>query len=556
MPIKEKDIKSVPRKESERALIIRESGKLLPELSKEGRFTREKLEKAAGKLLARLGLKKEYLAFAMIALNNAFWKDGFSSIPGKRRLLLLPKCLRDQKNCRGAFDSEGTLLCAECGSCSLAEIKKEAKARGYDFMIAEGSPAVINKILNNKVDAIYGVACMDSLEKIFPKANSLGVPNIALSLFSGGCINTSLDMKEFLKWLRLNGDGAPSGGTATLLPLAREAYSLFEEPVFSRLAPPSFFRAKGRKDARRLAGEWIKRDGKRLRTVFTLAAYAAAKHGDRALAGDKPAAGMPDAVKRTALAVEILHKASLVHDDIEDNDAGRYGAKTLNAEFGTPIALNAGDYLVGLGYKLISSGKAELGAGTCADLLDRIAETHLKMADGQGRELLLRDENRAALKLGEALDIYRLKTSSAFEIALYCGFRAAGNISAGDFALAGKFSEYAGIAFQIFDDIKDWNGSKRKRVNIGVLLKNPGILKALACKAGRGKKLERIINSNRSAAGKKFAVKEFYGAAGILDKAEKLAKLYRRKADLTAGRLSNKAAGTALLLLSKLAFGD
>ena len=555
MPEKEIDIKAVPEKQVERDLIALEAGKLRSKLIKSSRFTGKQLEEAAKKLLLKLGLKENYLGFAMIAINNNFWKAKYSAVPGKRRLLLLPKCLRDAKKCRGKFDSEGTLLCAECGACNLSAIKKEAKKLGYDFMIAEGSPAVINKILNNKVDAICGVACMDSLEKVFPKANRLGVPNIAVSLFKGGCINTSLDMKEFMAWLRAADEGEAAEGTSTLLPLARTAYAMFENKTFEKLIPDNLIKTGGKKSVKRLAGEWIKRDGKRLRTIFTLAAYASAKYGKKALEYGKPAVDIPAGVKKTALAVEILHKASLVHDDIEDNDTSRYGEKTLNAEYGTPIALNTGDYLVGLGYKLISSGKKELGAEACADILDKISETYLKMADGQGRELVMRGNNSPA-GMPEALDIYRLKTSSAFEIALYCGLRAAGNVSAKDISLSGKYGKYAGIAFQIFDDIKDWDGSKRRSANMQALLNNPGVIRAIARGAGLQKKLNKISDSSLNPAGKIIALKKLYESAEIIRKAKNLAETYRKKADKTAGRFSNKAVGAALLLLSKLTFKD
>ena len=55
-------------------------------------------------------------------------------------------------------------------------------------------------------------------------------------------------------------------------------------------------------------------------------------------------AQIPDAVKRMALAIEIFHKASLVHDDIEDDDAVRYGRPTLHQKYGLATAINVGDY--------------------------------------------------------------------------------------------------------------------------------------------------------------------------------------------------------------------
>ena len=61
-----------------------------------------------------------------------------------------------------------------------------------------------------------------------------------------------------------------------------------------------------------------------------------------------------------ALAIEALHKASLVHDDIEDDDEFRYGRPTLHRVHGVAQAVNVGDFLIGLGYRLIAG---EMGTG-------------------------------------------------------------------------------------------------------------------------------------------------------------------------------------------------
>ena len=69
--------------------------------------------------------------------------------------------------------------------------------------------------------------------------------------------------------------------------------------------------------------------------------------------------GLPEDVRKLAVAVECFHKASLIHDDIEDNDAIRYGEKTLHEEHGLAVALNVGDLLIGEGYRLIGALECE-----------------------------------------------------------------------------------------------------------------------------------------------------------------------------------------------------
>ena len=65
-------------------------------------------------------------------------------------------------------------------------------------------------------------------------------------------------------------------------------------------------------------------------------------------------------LKKLAVAVECFHKASLIHDDIEDGDDLRYGTKTLHVEYGVPVALNVGDFLLGEGYRLITELDVDL----------------------------------------------------------------------------------------------------------------------------------------------------------------------------------------------------
>src|SRR4029077_3595228 len=187
-----------------------------------------------------------------------------------------------------------------------------------------------------------------------------------------------------------------------------------------------------------------------------------------------------DAIKRTAMSIETFHKASLVHDDIEDDDEFRYGEPTLHRKYGTATAINVGDYLIGLGYRLISRDAATVGADAAADILDRLADAHMKLAEGQGAELLWRDSLDKRLTPLDALKIYALKTSPAFEAAIYSGLRLAGPEH--DAAWVGQFSRHLGVAFQILNDLGDWQGDNHSKLLAGgdVLGGRPTVLWALA----------------------------------------------------------------------------
>ena len=84
-------------------------------------------------------------------------------------------------------------------------------------------------------------------------------------------------------------------------------------------------------------------DGKRIRPLLVAIAYEAfCKEPDTGV------------FKHLAMSVECFHKASLIHDDIEDGDELRYGKETLHKKYGIPVAINTGDLLIGEGYRLIS----------------------------------------------------------------------------------------------------------------------------------------------------------------------------------------------------------
>ncbi|NDB05852.1 MAG: polyprenyl synthetase, partial [Acidimicrobiia bacterium] len=111
-----------------------------------------------------------------------------------------------------------------------------------------------------------------------------------------------------------------------------------------------------------------------MRPFICLAAYDAAL-ADRIASGRQGPAADRASARTAAVSIEIFHKASLVHDDIEDDDAMRYGRPTMHRVHGIPSAINAGDYLLGLGYRLIAGlGAACQDRDIVVDLLQRIGK--------------------------------------------------------------------------------------------------------------------------------------------------------------------------------------
>ena len=160
---------------------------------------------------------------------------------------------------------------------------------------------------------------------------------------------------------------------------------------------------------------------------------------------------IPQTVRQAAIAVECFHKASLIHDDIEDGDEKRYDRKTLHVQYGVPVALNVGDYLIGLGYELLAN--LDCSDAQKAKILRVASEGHRRLCRGQGAEL----ESMAAEKIlrEEKCSIFlHKKTSPAFAVALKIGAILADADTALLKAL-GTYSETLGIAYQIRDDLHD-----------------------------------------------------------------------------------------------------
>jgi geranylgeranyl pyrophosphate synthase len=340
---------------------------------------------------------------------------------------------------------------------------------------------------------------LNVLEKAIDKILLAGIPCMAVPLLSSDCRNTSVDESWVMDMIQ-NVATAPANGTQTrsYVHLLRAANDMFQTDEFDRLV----IRQRGSKpiptDAadgsgalggndpiaatEALAFDFVRRGGKYSRPFITLAAYDAMSGGHGTTnAGPDHVSRFPDAVRRAAVSIEMFHKASLVHDDIEDDDGYRYGQPTMHRRFGLPTAINVGDYMIGLGYRLVSRETAQLGADCAADIMDCLANAHIRLAEGQGAELLWRDASDRRLTPLDALKIYALKTAPAFEAALYTGVRAAGDATAYVEPIR-QFARNLGVAFQILNDLNDWQGDHHNKLEAGgdALGGRPTVLFALA----------------------------------------------------------------------------
>lgn len=395
----------------------------------------DELRGAAADLVRSAEIDPRYSDFAAVLLSNEVWKDHFAGVPYDRRLLLLPKCLRSFDRCPAPIDEYG-LLCQHCGLCPIRDLQEEAESLGYAVLVAEGSDLVTSIIQTGKISAMLGVSCLSVLERAFPYMEAGSIPGIAIPLLHDGCRDTTVDLDWVLDAIHLT--GADRTVRLDLDALRSEVHSWFKPEMLAGLLGRT-----ADSETERIAWDWLARDGKRWRPFLSVCAWKALQ--------EDPRAAIPDSLKRIAIAIECFHKASLIHDDIEDGDDERYGEKALHVEYGLPVALNCGDLLVGEGYRLVAACGA--GAEAVAAMLRVASRGHRTLCLGQGAELCWM-RNPQPMNPAEVLHIFRQKTVPAFEVALQMGAALAG---AGEDVLSAlaAFSDALGVAYQIRDDLED-----------------------------------------------------------------------------------------------------
>jgi geranylgeranyl diphosphate synthase type II len=198
-----------------------------------------------------------------------------------------------------------------------------------------------------------------------------------------------------------------------------------------------------------LVADYPARGGKAIRPALCLASTAAF--------GGELEEALPSAV-----ALELLHNAFLVHDDIEDASLLRRGRPTLHAEHGVPLAINAGDALVVLAGGALRENRRRLGSR----LASRIGEEFELMArrtiEGQARELGWRRDGICDLRPEDYLDLIMHKTCWYTTIHPLRVGALIGSMGRCDLDPQVRFGFYLGAAFQIRDDLLNLLGEEAK----------------------------------------------------------------------------------------------
>ncbi len=255
----------------------------------------------------------------------------------------------------------------------------------------------------------------------------------------------------------------------------------------------------------------VKRKGKQIRPMFV---FLTAK-----LCG-----GVTDSTFRGAALIELLHTATLVHDDVVDDSNYRRGFFSINALWKNKIAVLVGDYLLSRGL-LLAVDHGEFNQ------LQLVSNAVREMSEG---ELLQMDKAR---KLDITEDVYfeiiRAKTASL--IASCCAVGAASANQPTDIVDKAKlFGEKVGIAFQIKDDLFDY-GTDEIGKPLGIDIKEKKMTLPLIYALNNASWLDKrriiYIVKNQSDKSKKVAeVIDFVRKSGGIEYTTKVMKAYRDEA--------------------------
>ena len=190
-----------------------------------------------------------------------------------------------------------------------------------------------------------------------------------------------------------------------------------------------------------------------------------------ALIGMEAAGGSTGAAVQIAVAFELLHTASLIHDDIMDSARVRRGRECVHRVFGTPMAITAGDALIFEAYRHVLLLGEEHPTYVVKRILEIFTECAARACRGQAHDVTFPS---ASATMREYLTMVRAKTGSMIEAPL----ASVAILADAPPSWYDHFREYGrclGIAFQLVDDVIEYLGSEDKsRKTLGHDLPNGG----------------------------------------------------------------------------------
>ena len=245
-----------------------------------------------------------------------------------------------------------------------------------------------------------------------------------------------------------------------------------------------------------------------------------------------------------AAMIELLHTASLIHDDVVDESFERRGFFSINALWKSKIAVLVGDYLLAKGLLLSVTNKEY-------ELLEIVSEAVREMSEGE--LLQIQKSRKLNISMDDYFEIIRKKTAALIAACTASGAKSAG-ASEEKVKLMHEFGELAGIAFQIKDDLFDYerngkfgkptaNDIKEKKMTL------PLIYSLEICPTNDRKRIISIIKHHNRNSDKVDEVIDFVKNFGGLDFAEKKMQEYKEMAYKKLNSIADSESKQSLISL-------
>lgn len=226
-----------------------------------------------------------------------------------------------------------------------------------------------------------------------------------------------------------------------------------------------------------------------------------------------------------ALAIELLHNFTLVHDDIMDNDSLRRGKETVHVKWDLATGILAGDGIIGLAYKTLMKDKFD----RFTDIMEIFTDGVVEVCEGQGFDKEF--ETRNDVTYDEYINMIYKKTAALLVLSCKMGACCA-NVSDELINLTGEYGKSLGIAFQIQDDYLDICADEKllgKTYGSDVQEGKKTFLYVKAIELLKGdvlKKYLEIIDKDGATREEILLVKDMYEKYGILDVAKEEIERY------------------------------
>ena len=242
--------------------------------------------------------------------------------------------------------------------------------------------------------------------------------------------------------------------------------------------------------------------------------------------------------------IELLHTASLVHDDVVDESYERRGFFSINALWRSKLAVLTGDFLLAKGL-LVSLERNEYS------LLEIVSEAVKEMSEGE--ILQIRKIRNLDISMDDYFEIIRKKTAALIAACAACGAKSV-NASKETIKEMKKFGELTGVAFQIKDDLLDYqrdgkigkptaNDIKEKKMTL------PLIYSLQVCSGNERRKIRSLIRKENRNYGKVNEIIEFVNHMGGIQYAEKMMLDYKSQALDILSRFPSNPSRESLITL-------